>query len=155
KVWVALGGSVSTLQGIHWFIPVRPVGLACSRYIPARMANAIGRATGVLDGLIASLPHSPFRTRQSSLKAEPLSSETLLECLNALTHHCRLRPHYDSRSLSALIHRIEQKTKHGELRRVLLRDEADNVAGWYLYQAKPGGLAEVLQVAARGNRHVD
>jgi hypothetical protein len=35
------------------------------------------------------------------------------------------------------------------LRRVLLRDKENNVAGWYLYHCKPGGLAEVLQIASR------
>jgi L-amino acid N-acyltransferase YncA len=154
KVWVALGGSVSTLQGIHWIVPLRPVQLACHRYAPAWMATALGGTANILDRLVSSLPHSPFRYREARLQAEPLSTEAMLDCLNEITSQCQLRPRYDCASLHALIERAE-KTRHGSLRKILLRDQENRLAGWYLYHCEPGGLAEVLQIASREDCHID
>jgi L-amino acid N-acyltransferase YncA len=154
RIWVALGGSVSTMQGIHWMVPLRPVRLLLNRYVPLRTPATLMRAANVLDRLVSALPRSPFQNAGTSvLKAEPLSNETMLSCLNEVTRQCQIRPHYDCASLDALMERARHKTTLGSLRGVLLRDEENRVIGWYLYQCKPGGLAEVLQVASREYCH--
>ena len=148
RIWVALGGSVSNLQAVQWVIPLRPVRLALSRYLPAAMAAAFGSAANVLDRLIAKLPHSPFHGGATVLRSEPLSTEAMLRCIEEITPQCRLRPRYDRGSLSALIESAGKKVK-GSLRGVLLRDDGRRVAGWYLCHCAANGLAEVLQVASR------
>jgi hypothetical protein len=72
----------------------------------------------------------------------------MLKCLEELTSHYDIRPFYDSTSLGTLIQRAGEKTQ-GLLRARLLTDEANRIAGWYMFCCKPGGLAEVLQVVAR------
>jgi hypothetical protein len=88
-----------------------------------------------------------LRDNGPMLKNETLSTEGMIEYLNKATRQCQLRPHYDHSSLNAMIQRAAQKK--GSLRKVLLRDEANDVAGWYLCHCEPGGLAEVLQVVSR------
>jgi Acetyltransferase (GNAT) domain len=153
KLWVALGGSVSILQGIHWILPLRPIRIACDRYAPAWMTKALGGTANILDRLAASLHQRRFRESDSMLRAETLSTEALLRCLNDGTQRCQLRPSYDYASLSAIIERAE-KTE-GWLQKVLLTDKENRVAGWYLYHCKEGGLAEVLQIFSRADFHVD
>jgi hypothetical protein len=148
RIWVALGGSTSTLQGIHWVIPLRPVQLACSHYAPTWLTRTLRSPANILDRVIASLPGSPFRDRRPALASEPLSNEVMLKCLEELTSHYDIRPFYDSTSLGTLIQRAGEKTQ-GLLRARLLTDEANRIAGWYMFCCKPGGLAEVLQVVAR------
>ena len=155
KIWVALGGSVSTLQGIYWILPLRPIRLACERYAPEWMANALGGAANILDRLVSSLPESPFRNIDPVLRAESLSNEAMLTCLDEVTPQFQLRPHYDCASLGTLIKRAADKTRQGTLRKILLRDKQNHIAGWYLYHCKSGALAEVLQIASREDCHQD
>jgi len=154
KIWVALGGSVSTLQGIHWIVPLRPVQLACLRYLPAWMASAFGGAAKTLDLLASTLPRSRFHNSDHVLESEPLHPEAMIAYLNDVTPQCQLRPYYDGVSLVSLLERAGEKAQ-GSLRRVLLKDQANKVAGWYLCHCRPGGLAEVLQIASREDCHQD
>jgi hypothetical protein len=155
KIWLALGGSVSTLQGIHWIVPLRPLRLACDRYAPEWMAAALGGTANILDRLVSWLTDSPFRNNDPVLRAEPLSNEAMLTCLNDVTPQFQLRPHYDCASLATLIGRAAEKASHGTLRKNLLRDKQNQIAGWYLYHCKPDALAEVLQIASREDCHLD
>jgi hypothetical protein len=147
KIWVALGGSVSTLQGIHWFVPLRPVSLACNRYAPGWMAPLLGVPASMFDRLVSWVTNGLIRDNGPVLKNETLSTEGMIEYLNKATRRCQLRPHYDQTSLATTIQRAAQKK--GALRKVLLKDKANNVAGWYLYHCEPGGLAEVLQIVSQ------
>jgi hypothetical protein len=146
KIWVAMGGSVATLQGIHWVLPLRPVSLACNRYAPGWMMPFLGVPSRMCDRLLLSIAHRLIRDNGSTLKNETLSTEGMIEYLNKATRQCQLRPHYDRTSLAAMIQRAAQQK--GSLRKVLLKDKANNVVGWYLYHWEPGGLAEVLQVVS-------
>jgi hypothetical protein len=147
KIWVALGGSVSTLQGIHWIVPLRPVRIACDQYAPAWLARSLAGAVNLLDWLVSRLPRGPFQDRSVGLTSETLSTETMLRCLNEITPQCQLRPYYDYASLANTIERAAKKS--GSLRKVLLRDRETQIAGWYVYHCRPGGLAEVLQIVSR------
>jgi hypothetical protein len=147
KIWVALGGSISTLQGIHWIVPLRPVRIACDRFAPAWVARSLSGPVNLLDRLISCLPGGPFQDRSAGLTSEILSTETMLTCLNEIRPQCQLRPRYDYASLSDTIERAGKRS--GSLRRVLLRDHESRIAGWYVYHCKPGGLAEVLQMVSR------
>jgi len=53
-----------------------------------------------------------------------------------------------------LISRAGEKARHGSLRKILLRDKQNHIAGWFLYHCKPGALAEVLQIASREDCHL-
>ena len=155
KIWVALGGSVAPLRGIHWIVPLRPVRLACQKYAPPLIANALDRTAEILRRLISSIPQSPLRNSVSVLRDEPLSAEAMLACLDDLTPQCRLRPRYDVASLNELIEDAGRKSNGGTLRKVLLRDTRNGVAGWYVYYREANGLAEVLQMASREDNQTD
>ena len=152
KIWTALGGCATTLQGIHWVIPLRPVQLACSKYAPPWMSAALRRPANLLDRVVSLLPRSPMYERSPALSAEPLSTEVMLACLDEVTSQYHLRPYYDWPSLGILFQRAGRNA-HGVLQARLLRDQTSRVAGWYLFCCRPGGLAEVLQIASREDCH--
>ena len=152
RIWVALGGAASIVQGVHWVVPLRPVELACCQYAPAWVAATFGGAARVLDRFVSSLPHSPFHNRKPELYSEPLSAEDMLTYLNDVIPQYDLRPHYDWRSLGDLMQRAGRK-KDGLLRGRLLRDKTNRVAGWYLFHRTHRGLAEVLQTVSREDCH--
>jgi len=155
KIWVALGGSVAPLRGIHWIVPLRPARLACQKYAPPWIADALDGTAEILRRLISSIPHSTLRNSVSVLRGEPLSAEAMLACLDDLTPECLLRPRYDAVSLNELIEHAGRKSNGGRLRKVLLRDSENAVAGWYLYYREANGLAEVLQLASREDNQMD
>jgi hypothetical protein len=81
-------------------------------------------------------------------ETEELTEEMLCSCLSAYASGYVLRPEYDVRSLRWLLRLAEQLTQHGTLQKRVLRDTDRRVLGWYLYYRNPGGVGEVLQVAA-------
>ena len=156
KIWVALGGSVAPLRGIHWIAPLRPARLACQKYAPPWIAKALDGTAEILSRLISSIPHRPLRNNVSLLSGEPLSAEAMLACLDDLTPQYKLRPRYDCVSLNELIECAGRKSNGGgPLRKVLLRDSENGVAGWYLYYREANGLAEVLQITSREDNQTD
>jgi hypothetical protein len=64
----------------------------------------------------------------------------------------RLYPDYDTAFLRWLFREMALTTTHGALRRALVRDAKGDVLGWYVYYLKPGGISQVIQVAARPRR---
>jgi hypothetical protein len=117
------------------------------------MTSALGGAIKILDRVASSLGHSRVPDGNCLLRSEVLSTEELLKCLNDITQRCQLRPCYDCASLSAVIERANKTD--GTLRKVLLKDQDNHVAGWYLYHYKASGLAEVLQIASREDCYID
>jgi hypothetical protein len=69
-------------------------------------------------------------------------------CMKEIAFEYTLSPNYASAPMASLLARASEKTRNGQLQRVLLRDESGRIAGWYLYCVKQDGLAEVLQIAA-------
>lgn len=60
----------------------------------------------------------------------------------------RLYPDYDAEYLHWLFAELEAVKVRGTPVRCLVRDRLGRVAGWYVYYLAPGGIAQVLQVAA-------
>jgi hypothetical protein len=72
----------------------------------------------------------------------------VVENLEAVTDRMRLRPAYDEEFLEWLFGQVGLVETRGELRRRLVEHEG-RVLGWYVYYLLPGGISQVLQVAAR------
>jgi len=39
--------------------------------------------------------------------------------------------------------------RHGRLQKILVKTQSQEIAGWYLYYASPGGISEVIQLQAK------
>jgi hypothetical protein len=57
-----------------------------------------------------------------------------------------LWPEYNVSSLKWLLGFMESRPARGSLRKVLLRDGAKKIVGWYIYYVKPGAVGEVVQI---------
>ncbi len=53
---------------------------------------------------------------------------------------------YDVNSLKWLLGFMDHGTVRGRLRKITVRDEHDQIVGWYMYYVKPGSIGEVVQV---------
>ncbi len=150
KIWEGFGGATSLLYSLRWARPLRP-----ARYILAVMRrrgwsalweSALRPLLSVTDAVAT---RAAFRPSAPRLWAAELTEETFLAGLALVSGDRSLRPEYDARSLKWLLELLARKTGRGEFRKVVVRDGRGDTAGWYLYYLNPGGLSEVVQVAAR------
>lgn len=139
---------------VHWVRLLRPA--RCLTYAIARVTESAWAAAlafgskpfcDAADRLSAKLSSSPFRQVESKLHPAELDVETLISCVGQFRNQYALFPEYDATSLTWLFSFMERMKGHGErLRKLLLRDDAGNVAGWYVYYLTPGGFADVAQI---------
>jgi hypothetical protein len=139
---------------VHWIRVLRPARFATFA-LSHMAANAAVNSMEfmarpfcrVMDRLAGSLL-SPFRQSQCSLQGTELDVETLLACQKEFRNGYSLWPEYDARSLTWLLDFMARMKGHGDkLRKILLRDQAGKIVGWYIYSATPGGLGEVVQIS--------
>jgi len=111
----------------------------------ARVADLFGER-------VLKLPFQPSKPR---LSAEDLTSDLLLRCQSESIRKQSLRPAYDAVSIRWIVERADKMHNDGSLRKVLLKTDKGDIAGWYLYYSHPGGLSQVIQIYANANRAND
>jgi len=152
KLWEALGGFTSHLYSMRWLYPLRPCQFALflaakKRILPAFALSASRPAARSVDALAGRMLNLPPRQPITRFTAEDLDAERLLECLSEAGKKQAIRTFHDRKSIQWALQRAQRMTKHGNLQRVLLKAGSD-IAGWYMYYAKPGAMGEVLQIHA-------
>jgi hypothetical protein len=152
KIWQWSGGATALPYSIHWIRPLRPIqaALTVGHGLPwrapfGRVLSPLARA---LDTLVTR-PAGRFRPARPRGSREALDDAALLACLTDFTRRCSIAPDYDARSVQWVLERARRRIDHGPVRALLVRDDAREVGGWFIYHARRGGAGEVLQVAAR------
>lgn len=150
KIWEWCGGRTALLYSMHWLRPLRPsqalLTLLMRRRSPglARLSTPLAR---MIDALCSG--RGPLRITPPAGSRHELEASVLAGRLSEFTAGRSLRPDYADGSLSWILQRANTRDAGGPLRKILVKDEKQEIAGWYLYYAKRGGIAEVLQIAAR------
>ena len=156
QIWVGLGGSTSAEYGLKWARPLRfgLYGLSrISQLGEETLSGSRSRACGALhktiDAVAAKIPVGRQRRPPDGVTGEELEIETLLHSCLSISSECySLRPEYNERSLRWLLDFMNQMKAFGNLRKVLLRSATGETIGWFIYFAKRGGIAEVVQIGA-------
>ena len=162
-VWERSGGEVARLYSLDWTRILRPAGylqrrLALAREDrvarAARVALPLCRAVDAISGSLASLDRAaaigvPLGRPRARLADEDLGCAAVCAILDETLPAPSLRPSYDPASLAWLLDQAERTRGHGPLRRRLCRDASGEAVGWYVYYAKPDGLAQVLQLGGK------
>lgn len=163
RMWESLGGRTSYLSSIGWLRVLRPAGLFAELALrrvqrpaleplvrPVRAKAPRGgapRLRSLLDGLAFGARRDTSAAAVGSV--EPLTPELVVEHLPALAAGVRIRPDYDTRSLTWLLDEMRAVTTRGELASWLVRDEAGAVVGWYVAYFDPQRICRVMQLVAR------
>ncbi len=152
KIWEGCGGATSLLYSLHWTRPLRPARYVLSflkrRGLPGALASMLKPMCSPLDALARLVSRKPFHLSMPSVSAGELDVETLRACLAECSRDRSLQPAYDERSLRWLIEILDQKKGRGTFQKVAVRNAAREIIGWYLYYLNPGGVSEVVQIAA-------
>ncbi|HEY1266891.1 MAG TPA: hypothetical protein VGH16_06515 [Candidatus Binatia bacterium] len=151
KLLESLGGSTALLYSLYWFRILQPARFLLSRAgagMPRSVARVLLPACRLIDAVTVRLPRSPLRRSEPSVTGVDLGTAHLLECLSRVPRRCALRPEYTERSLDWLLSVIARNHEWGDLRKVAVRNDRGEIAGWYIYIVAPNGLGEVLQIGA-------
>jgi GNAT superfamily N-acetyltransferase len=151
-IWERLGGVRSPIHSMYWLAPLRPAGLwiwkirrAGHAFLPA-LACPIAHAG---DELIDRMTRRGRCPTQIELQQRQQDPELVLENLSELRNEWPLAPNYNLQDTQRLIEIARSRTAFGDFRSVSLHRQDGRLAGCYMYYASPGGLSEVIQVAAR------
>ena len=152
RLWVACGGQASRLLSFEWSRRLRPLQAAlCQLHshprldLPIRIARPFARAW---DGLaVRALPrfyHKPV----ASLTRRIATPGQILPLLQRVSSTMAIHPEYSESTYDWVIHKAAESESFGELRSVMVFDRQDLSVGWFIYFARAGGFAHVLQVGA-------
>jgi hypothetical protein len=150
-----LGFRTIPALNLHWIRPLRPTqyaSYALSRAINSAAINSLRRIAKpfctVADLVATKLSASPFHPSEPHLQGSELDIETLQQCLLDFRDGCSIWAEYDVQALRWLLAFMSRDTVRGHLRKVVLRDDKGQVAGWYIYYVKSGAVGEVVQVGS-------
>ncbi len=147
-LWEAAGGAASPLHSVHWVRLLRPAGGLVS------LAGHVAPAFAAVAAPVAALADAciPRRARRASpWRQEELDAAGLAAALHEHRGVYTLRPYYEESSAEWLLKQARAKRRHGVLQGCVLRDEAQRIAGWFLYYLS-SSMSQVLQIGAHRER---
>lgn len=152
QMWERLGGQSLHLKSIHWIRVLRPwqvaAGVAGDRFRP-RFQAALQPLAEKLDAATTAAAARYLKPSVSTDEtADPLTAQTLLEVLPAVTERMKLYPDYDERFLDWLFAELSRDQRRGRVVANLVKTRSGRPLGWYVYYLRPGWRSEVMQVAA-------
>jgi hypothetical protein len=157
RIWERLGGETFHLGCVGWVRVFRPWRFGAAyraRHDPAgTLPVVVGPVASALDAVSVRVPKTPFRSDRPETRGEELTPALLAAQLPDAIGPARLYPDYDEVFAGWLLREMTEVRSHGSLVARLVRDPGGQVAGWYVYYLRPGGISQVMQVAA-GDRNV-
>lgn len=150
RIWAALKGRTLLSASIGWSVVFRPVATADAARPsadPGPLRRTAGSLAGPLDALAARLPVLGRRLRPppSDLASEPLTPGALTEHVATAARRVRLVPDYDPDYVTWLFGEVAAHHPRARLVARTVRTATGRCAGWYVYLARPAGIAQVLQ----------
>jgi hypothetical protein len=149
-MWERLGGVTLTLGSLGWTRVIRPARFAAA--VAARRRGREpepGRVSGAADALLSPVARRVVRLPEPEGSAGELTIPVLLELLER--GRWSIRPDYDSDFLEWLFAQMAQTPQRGDLRRLVMRDDAGEAIGWAIYYRCPDGISQVQQIGALGD----
>jgi hypothetical protein len=161
-VWQRSGGEVVPLYSLTFLRVLRPAGYLrhrvarAGRERVARVAAPLCRAADAIAGSLTTLDRAaalgvPLGRPRARLVDDDFSCAAVRAILDDTAPAPSLRPSYDDASLRWLLDQAARTRGHGVLRQRVCRDASGDAVGYYVYYARPGGVAQVLQIGGKSS----
>jgi hypothetical protein len=151
RMWEKVGGARVPAASLDWLRVLRPAGFAVALAGRAfRPASILRPAAVGFDRLVEARGRNPMAAPEGNdgyLDREATNAE-LLELIPALSDSYALHPDWHSPELSLLLAHAASKERYGELHRRVVVAPGGAPVGCFLYYARRGEIARVLQVLA-------
>ncbi|KAB2940292.1 MAG: hypothetical protein K8F92_15865 [Hyphomicrobium sp.] len=151
RMWEKAGGERLAASSLDWLRVLRPAGFAIAAAGKVfRPASLLRPAASGFDHLIEARGRNPMAApvETTGFRDAEATSAELAEIIPALSGSYVLHPDWQSPDLSFLLAHAETKERYGELHRRVVYARGRGPVGCYLYYARRGEVARVLQVLA-------
>jgi hypothetical protein len=152
RIWERFGGSASLLYSLHWTRPLQPahyvLSLLDKRGLPGLLTAILRPLCSLADTMLPRLLSKRFSLNAPECRGEELDAAAMCAVLDKPGADCKLGPAPDVKSLSWQLQALESRAGQ-KLHRVLVRDNKDEVLGFYLYYAdKARATGTLVQLCA-------
>ncbi len=152
-IWGRFGGTTIYTHSIYWRRILRPLSFASSFLKKEKSTSHSFTNTNplwtMLDSIVNQIPSKMLHFKLPNVISEELTTNEFLLNLHNISKEKKLFPVYTADSLNWLFARLTEEKRFGEFQKTLVRDSDNQILGWYLYNLKPMGRSEVLQIIAR------
>jgi len=151
RMWKKVGGECLAAASLDWLRVLRPAGLAVAIAAYAfRSASLLRPLASGFDRIIEARGRHPLSLSGalSGVRVEDATSETLGEIIPELSRSFALHPDWSSPSLALLLSHADVKERYGKTYRQVVYSPAGRPVGCYIFFARRGEIARVLQVLA-------
>jgi hypothetical protein len=149
-MWERVGGKRLPTASLDWVRVLRPAGFGIAAagrsFRPAWALRPVAAGIDLLIDKARLAPELPGEI--AGFSDAEVSTEQMLQLIPQLSDSYGLRPDWQSPDLSLLMAHAESKERYGELQRRLVYGRNGAPVACYLYHARPGDIARVLQVLA-------
>jgi hypothetical protein len=152
RLWEKAGAERLAAASLDWLRVLRPAGLAVAVtrgvFAPAGWLRPVAAGADRLFG--RRLQESMLRlAAPAGFTDAPADSAEVAALIRQFSDDYELRPDWQSPALDVLLDHAESKERFGELQRRVVYSRGGTAVGCYLYYARRGDIARVLQVMAR------
>jgi hypothetical protein len=152
RMWEKAGGERLPASSLDWLRVLRRAGFAVSLASGAfRPAGLLRPVASGIDLILDRSGHNPLMpvSQSAGFTDAEATSEEIAALIPALSESYALHPDWEAPGLPFLLSHAESKERYGKLYRRIVYARNGQPGGCYLYYARAGGVAWVLQVLAR------
>lgn len=153
RMWERVGGERIPAASLDWLKVLRPAGFcvaaAGASFRPLRALRPLGSAIDRFASSAGFVALEETETRGSRDVAA--TTGEVLDAIQLLSGSYQLRPDWELPALPRLLAHAESKERYGELHRRIVYGRGDKPVACYLFHARRGDIARVLQVLAEPN----
>jgi hypothetical protein len=150
-MWERLGGKTMPTESMEWVRPFRPAATALALAADAAPLWRLAWPLAVVaDGAAGLIKHDLLRFAPAAdARDSEASDDELIRLIPELAQAYEVRPAWEPATLRWILSHAARKERHGPMVRRIVRDRNGGLLGCYIYYARRGGVAWVLQVLAR------
>ncbi len=159
RIWQRCGGQPLRMLSFTWTRCLRPMQtFMLNLGEHRRLRPVVGMLhplSGLVDAIDVRLLPRLYHKPRPHLERCAATPEQILRVMQQAHAGVALRPDYDIAGFTWLLQQCAQAHRFGPLRSVVVVDEQQAPVGWFIYYARPGGAAQVLQIGALYRRGLE
>lgn len=153
RIWQRSGGVASRLLSFEWTRILRPLQMHSislrSHWQRLPWARLGHDPAGLVDGMVAGLfPRLRHKPTADLLCVPATGAGQILTLMKQLCQGVALFPSYTEPSFNWLLRKTSEAREFGDLRSLIVLDKQQQPVGWFIYFARRGEIAHVLQAGA-------
>jgi hypothetical protein len=157
QIWGRFGGISPDAYSLDWWRVLRPASFATflltrNQSIPRPLSRLMSFGA---DRVLERVRRNRYRVEldKAAPRSETVSEDEFTEHFQALTQRFALRPDWEGDALTWRLSHAARRNSHGPFIRRVVFGRGNRPIGAYLFNARSGGVAHVLDLVAAPSAH--